>query len=105
MDVVSITQPAKLLLSSSVPAVEADLAAVGGEVQGPDLDTDCGCKDTQDGMSEKQAAQQGGVCRVTVLCSEPLAAATSLTFILLLELSCEVALHKGGLACSQENRG
>ena len=40
VDVVTVTQAAELLLAGGVPAVEADLAAVGGEVQGVDLHTD-----------------------------------------------------------------
>ena len=37
-----IAQPAELLLPGRVPAVEANLAAVGGEVEGLDLHADCG---------------------------------------------------------------
>lgn len=43
MNVVSITKSTKLFLASCVPAVEANLAAVGGEVERVDLHTDGGC--------------------------------------------------------------
>ena len=43
VDVVPIAQPAKLLLPSGVPAIEAQLAAVGGEVQRVHLHADRGC--------------------------------------------------------------
>lgn len=40
MNVVAVTQPSKLLLASCVPAVEADLATIGGEIKWPDLHAD-----------------------------------------------------------------
>lgn len=43
LDVVSITQSTKLLLSSSVPDVEADGTEVGVESQRVDLDTESSC--------------------------------------------------------------
>ena len=42
---VSITQATKLLLTGCVPAVEADSSAVGKEVEGMNLDTDCRCNE------------------------------------------------------------
>ena len=44
MDVVPIAQAAKLLLASRVPAEEAQLAPISGEVQGVHLHTDGRCK-------------------------------------------------------------
>lgn len=39
LDVVTIPETTKLLLSSSIPDVETDRAEVGGELQRVDLDT------------------------------------------------------------------
>ena len=44
LDVVSITETTKFLLSGSIPHVEADVAKVGGELEGVDLNTEGGCK-------------------------------------------------------------
>ncbi len=43
VDVVPITQPTKLFLTGCVPAVEADLATVGGKVKWVDLYSNGGC--------------------------------------------------------------
>jgi hypothetical protein len=43
LDVVSVTETAKLFLSSSVPNVEADGTKVGVEVERVDLDTESSC--------------------------------------------------------------
>ena len=42
LDVVTIPETTKLLLSSSIPDVEADRAKVGRELQRVDLDTESG---------------------------------------------------------------
>ena len=42
MDVIAVAQTTELLLTRSIPAVEPDLAPVGGEVQRADLDSDRG---------------------------------------------------------------
>jgi hypothetical protein len=42
LDIVAITETAKLLLSSGIPNVEADRAKVGREGEGVDLDTERG---------------------------------------------------------------
>ncbi len=54
VDVVPIAQAAKLLLAGRVPAEEAQLAAVGREVQRVDLHSDGGCK-------RKERMQQSSV--------------------------------------------
>ena len=43
MDIVAISKATKLLLSSSIPAVEAQLAPVGSEIQRVDFHTNGGC--------------------------------------------------------------
>ena len=43
VDVVPVPEPPKLLLPCRVPAVEAQLASVCGEVQRVHLHPDCGC--------------------------------------------------------------
>ncbi len=43
MNVVAITKTTELFLSSSIPTVETDLTAVGGEVERVNLDTNGGC--------------------------------------------------------------
>lgn len=45
LDVVTIPETTKLLLSSSIPDVEADRAKVGGELQRVDLNTEGGYLD------------------------------------------------------------
>lgn len=55
VDVVAVAQAAKLLLARGVPAVEADLAAVGGEVQGAHLHADGGWGRREGGGSEGRA--------------------------------------------------
>ena len=55
VDVVAVAQAAKLLLPRRVPAVEPNLAAVGGEVQRVHLHADGGCRGGQ--QQEETAGQ------------------------------------------------
>lgn len=43
LDVISISEPTKLLLSRGIPHVEADRPKVGGELQRVDFDSEGGC--------------------------------------------------------------
>lgn len=53
LDVVSITEPTKLLLPSRVPHVKANGTKVGAEGDGVDLDTEGSCRNWRLSMIEK----------------------------------------------------
>lgn len=59
LDVVSVSETTKLLLSSSVPDVEADGTKVGVEGQRVDLDTERGCILVRRGGVSEQIEGEG----------------------------------------------
>mmetsp|Transcript_18056 Transcript_18056/g.30899 ORF Transcript_18056/g.30899 Transcript_18056/m.30899 type:complete len:243 (+) Transcript_18056:514-1242(+) len=65
VDVIAITQPAEFLLASCVPAVEANLATVGGEVQRPNLHADRGLVLLLE-LAREMAFDEGGLACSTV---------------------------------------
>ena len=103
MNVVSITKSSKLLLTSCVPAVKAKLATICGEVQRVHLDSNCCCTNraTSAKMLRRQGVFQYVHPRLEKLLEDGMLA---LTFILLLELSCQVPLHKSGFPYKKKQR-
>ncbi len=98
VDVVPIAQAAKLLLPGRVPAVEAQLAAVGRKVQRVHLHADRGCA-TQAGARSKAARGTADGARCAPLAARPARdAGRARTLVLLLELAGQMPLHERGLA-------
>lgn len=109
MDVVPISQAAKLLLPSSIPAVEAKLPSIGSEVKRMHLNTNCCCKlkATLTPKSTNREAREATderlympeECMATLFCSGP--SPEKLTLILLLKFSCDMPLHKCCFSCKE----
>lgn len=92
MDVIPISKPAELLLTSCVPAVETDWTTVSVEVQRVHLHSNCCCKYCAGGSDQCIELHMG------ITTSEH--RAPERTFILLLEVSGQMTLHKCGLSCT-----
>ncbi|BAS73120.1 Os01g0611050, partial [Oryza sativa Japonica Group] len=66
MDIVTIPESTKFLLTSCIPAVEADLAAVSEEIQGVDLHTDNTHAHTSSRTRQSNASSQRWLTRAAV---------------------------------------
>jgi len=87
LDVVSVSQSSELLLTSGVPTVEDDGTVVGVEVERVDFNTEGGCE------RWSYLHLQISLCSISEGSRR-----SRLTDVLLLELSRQVSLDKGGLS-------